>query len=61
MMRKKIPLTNDFQQAGERYRSLPKKDQDHMVDNIVDPLGHARKDIQERMSGEPEKSRCETR
>jgi catalase len=48
-MRKKIALTNDFQQAGERYRSLSKKDQDHLVDNIVDPLGHATKEIQKRM------------
>jgi catalase len=48
-MRKKIALTNDFQQAGERYRSLSKKDQDHLVDNIVDPLGHAKKEIQKRM------------
>ena len=28
MMRRKISLTDDFQQAGERYRSLSKKDQD---------------------------------
>jgi catalase len=48
-VRKKISLTNDFQQAGERYRSLSKIDQDHLVDNIVDPLGHANKDIQKRM------------
>jgi catalase len=48
-MRRKIPLTNDFQQAGERYRSLSKKDQDHLVDNIIDPLGHATTDIQKRM------------
>jgi catalase len=48
-MRKKIVLTNDFQQAGERYRSLSKKDQDHLVDNIVDALGHAKIEIQKRM------------
>jgi catalase len=48
-VRKKIALTNDFQQAGERYRSLSKTDQDHLVDNIVDPLGHAKKEIQKRM------------
>jgi len=48
-MRRKISLTNDFQQAGERYRSLSKKDQDHLVDNIVDPLSHAKKGIQKRM------------
>ncbi len=47
--RKKISKTNDFQQAGERYRSLNKKDQDHLVDNIVDGLGKANKTIQRRM------------
>jgi len=47
--RRKISLTNDFEQAGERYRSLSKVDQDHLVDNIVDPLGKADKPIQKRM------------
>jgi catalase len=47
--RQRINLTNDFKQAGERYRSLSKKDQDHLVDNIADPLGHAEKPIQKRM------------
>ena len=49
MGRQKISLTNDFKQAGERYRSLSKVDQDHLVDNIVDSLGHADKPIQKRM------------
>ena len=47
--RQKISLTNDFEQAGERYRSLSKVDQDHLVDNIVDPLSKADKPIQQRM------------
>ena len=47
--RKKISLTNDFEQAGERYRSLKKVDQDHLVDNIVASLGKTKKDIQKRM------------
>jgi catalase len=47
--RHKISLTNDFVQAGERYRSLSKVDQDHLVDNIVDSLGKADKTIQQRM------------
>jgi len=47
--RRKISLTNDFEQAGERYRSLSKVDQDHLVDNIVDPLSKADKPIQQRM------------
>jgi catalase len=33
--KQKISLTNDFLQAGERYRSLSKKDRDHLVDNLV--------------------------
>jgi catalase len=48
-VRKKISLTNDFQQAGERYRSLSKVDQEHLVGNIVDSLGKANKQIQQRM------------
>jgi catalase len=48
-VRQKIALANDFQQAGERYHSLSQKDQDHLVDNIVDPLSHAKKEIQRRM------------
>jgi catalase len=49
MARQKISLTNDFEQAGERYRSLGKVDQDHLVDNIADSLGKAGKPIQQRM------------
>jgi catalase len=48
-VRRKISLTNDFEQAGERYRSLSKVDQEHLVDNIVDSLGQAAKPIQQRM------------
>ena len=47
--RRKIRLTNDFTQAGERYRSLSKVDQDHLVGNIVDSLSHAAMPIQKRM------------
>jgi catalase len=47
--RQKISLTNDFEQAGQRYRSLSKMDQDHLVDNIVDSLGKTKKTIQKRM------------
>jgi catalase len=46
--RQKISLTNDFEQAGEHYRSLNKNDQAHLVDNIVDSLGKANKTIQKR-------------
>jgi len=49
VVRRRIRLTNDFAQAGQRYRSLNKVDQDHLVDNIVDSLGKADKPIQQRM------------
>jgi catalase len=49
IVRRKISLTNDFEQAGQRYRSLSKLDQEHLVDNIVDSLGKADKPIQQRM------------
>ena len=47
--RRKISLTNDFKQAGKRYRALSKVNQDHLVDNIVDSLGHADTSIQKRV------------
>jgi len=46
---RKISLTNDFTQAGERYRGLSMMHQDHLVDNIVDSLGKADLPIQKRM------------
>lgn len=49
VIRRKISLTNDFGQAGEKYRSLNKIDQGHLIDNIVDSLRKADKPIQERM------------
>jgi catalase len=57
--RKKISRTNDFQQAGERYRSLSKVDQDHLVDNIVDSLGKTGKPIQMRALSNFEKADAE--
>jgi len=38
--RQKISKTNDFAQAGERYRSLGKIDQEHLVDNLIADLMH---------------------
>ncbi len=49
IVRRKISLTNDFEQAGALYRSFSKVDQDHLIDNIVDSLGKADKPIQQRM------------
>jgi len=47
--RRKISLTNDFEQAGARYRSLGNVDKEHLVGNIVEALGRADKPIQRRM------------
>jgi catalase len=47
--REKIRLTDNFAQAGERYRSLNTVDQDHLVDNIASSLCHAETAIQDRM------------
>ena len=47
--RRKIGLTNDFSQAGERYHSLSKMDQEHLIDNLVADLMHIAKPIRERM------------
>jgi len=47
--RKKISKTNDFQQAGEKYRSLSKMDKEHLVDNFVADLMSIDKRIQQRV------------
>jgi catalase len=54
--RQKISITNDFQQAGERYRSLGKVDQEHLIDNIADSLGKADGPIQKRMAANLQKA-----
>ena len=47
--RRKISLTNDFAQAGERYHSLSKMDREHLIDNLIADLMHIDKPIQKRM------------
>ena len=47
--RRKIGLTNDFTQAGERYRSLSKMDQEHLVDNLITDLTNIDKPIRKRV------------
>jgi catalase len=37
----KIFKSNDFAQAVERYQSLDKTGQEHMIDNLVADLSHA--------------------
>lgn len=40
IVREKIFKTNDFAQAGERYRSFDKTEKDHLVGNLVADLSH---------------------
>lgn len=46
IIRKKISKTEDFTQAGERYRSLSEKDKKHLIDNIVNELWDVDEKIQ---------------
>jgi catalase len=45
----KISRTNDYKQAGERYRSIEQWERDDLVLNLVDNLSQCEKQIQERM------------
>lgn len=47
--RRKISLTNDFSQAGDRYRSLSKMDQEHLLNNLIADLMHIDKTIRQRV------------
>lgn len=49
VVRQKISKTNDFTQAGEKYRSLSKMDKEHLVDNLIADLMHIKKPIQQRL------------
>ncbi|AUB34401.1 katE, catalase [Nostoc flagelliforme CCNUN1] len=51
VMRKKISRTNDYQQAGDRYRSFEKWERDDLILNLVTQLKKCNPDIQERMIG----------
>ncbi|MEO6085478.1 MAG: catalase [Umezawaea sp.] len=49
LTRKRIPRTNDYQQAGERYQLSEQWERDDLVANLVDALGQCDRPIQERM------------
>ncbi|HYF58889.1 MAG TPA: catalase [Burkholderiaceae bacterium] len=49
IVRRRIARTNDFAQAGERYRSFEAWERDELIRNLVDALGTCNRDIQERM------------
>ncbi len=49
LTRKRLPRTNDYQQAGERYLLSEQWERDDLVANLVDALGQCDRPIQERM------------
>jgi catalase len=49
LTRKRIPLTQDYKQAGQRYLLLEDWERDDLVDNFVANLGQCERDVQERM------------
>ncbi|QNN53538.1 catalase [Nocardioides mesophilus] len=49
LTRQRIPLTNDYQQAGERYLLSEQWEKDDLVANLVGALGQCDRPIQERM------------
>ncbi|MEU1126963.1 catalase [Streptomyces sp. NPDC005899] len=49
LTRKRIPLTNDYLQAGQRYLLLEDWERDDLVANFVDMLSQCDRPVQERM------------
>jgi catalase len=49
LTRKRIPRTNDYKQAGERYLLSEQWEKDDLVANLVDALSTCDRPIQERM------------
>lgn len=50
LTRSKIARTNDYAQAGERYRTMPDSERDDLVLNMIDLLGQCERHVQERMT-----------
>ncbi|WP_069814026.1 catalase [Streptomyces sp. TP-A0874] len=49
LTRKRIPRTNDYQQAGYRYRLMEEWEQDDLVLNFITALAQCDRAVQERM------------
>ncbi len=49
LTRSRIERTNDFAQAGERYRTMPDWEREDLVANLIVLLGQCEQQIQERM------------
>jgi catalase len=49
LTRKRIPRTNDYQQAGQRYLLMEQWERDDLVKNFIDLLSQCDRAVQERM------------
>jgi catalase len=49
LMRRKLARTNDYAQAGDRFRTMADWERDDLVTNMIDLLGQCEQQIQERM------------
>ncbi|HEX8508048.1 MAG TPA: catalase [Propionibacteriaceae bacterium] len=49
LTRKRIPLTNDYEQAGQRFRLMEDWERDDLVGNFVTLISQASREVQERM------------
>jgi catalase len=49
VVRQQISRTNDYKQAGERYRTMEDWERDELVNNLASALKQCNPDIQERM------------
>lgn len=51
VVRQKLARTNDYAQAGERYRTMESWEREDLIHNLVTNLARCNDDIQERMIG----------
>ena len=49
LTRARIPRTNDYQQAGERFRLMEDWERDDLVQNFIENIGQATPEVQRRM------------
>jgi catalase len=49
LTRKRIPRTNDYKQAGQRFQLMEQWEKDDLVNNFVFLIGQAARPVQERM------------
>ncbi|MGH3614667.1 MAG: catalase, partial [Pseudonocardia sp.] len=49
LTRARVPRTNDYTQAGERFRLMEEWERDDLVDNFVELIGQAGPEVQQRM------------